>query len=357
MVEQTLERIGWERFVRDEQPRLRAEGRLVGIGCVAYVEGTGIGPFEGARVQVQASGKVSVVTGIGTQGQGHFTVLAQIAADALGVAVSDVDVVTGDSDQFHWGTGTFASRGAVVAGNAVHAAAQEVRRKAVELAAAELGVAEEEVELAGGAARVAGSPERSIPLGELAVRANPLRGAVKPGTEPGLEATRYFGPQRGATASGAHACILEVDPETMQVKIDRYVVVHDCGRVLNPMLVEGQVHGGVAQGIGNAWFEELVFDDAGQLLNASFMDFLLPTALDVPEVEVGHHETAAPANELGTKGAGEAGAIPVGALFAQALEDALAPIAPGLEIREIPLKPSRLWELVEASRRDEEDAA
>ena len=357
MVEQTLRRIGWERFVRDEQPRLRAEGRLVGIGCVAYVEGTGIGPFEGARVQVQASGKVSVVTGIGTQGQGHFTVLAQIAADALGVAVVDVDVVTGDSDQFHWGTGTFASRGAVVAGNAVHAAAQEVRRKAVELAAAELGVAEEEVELAGGAARVAGSPERSIPLGELAVRANPLRGAVKPGTEPGLEATRYFGPQRGATASGAHACILEVDPETMQVSIDRYVVVHDCGRVLNPMLVEGQVHGGVAQGIGNAWFEELVFDDAGQLLNASFMDFLLPTALDVPEVEVGHHETAAPANELGTKGAGEAGAIPVGALFAQALEDALAPIAPGLEIREIPLKPSRLWELVEASRRDEEDAA
>ncbi|HEX2253539.1 MAG TPA: xanthine dehydrogenase family protein molybdopterin-binding subunit [Thermoanaerobaculia bacterium] len=352
MMEQALERIGWRRFVDEEQPRLRAAGRMVGIGCVAYVEGTGIGPFEGARVQVQASGKVSVVTGIGTQGQGHFTVLAQIAAGELGVEVADVDVVTGDSDQFHWGTGTFASRGAVVAGNAVLAAARAVRGRTVAVAAEALGVGEDEVELAGGAARVASAPARSIPLGELAVRANPLRGAVKPGTEPGLEATRYFGPQRGATASGAHACILEVDPETMQVEIRRYVVVHDCGRVLNPTLVEGQVHGGVAQGLGNAWFEELVFDAGGQLLNASFMDFLLPTALDVPNVEVGHHETVAPQNELGTKGAGEAGAIPVGALFAQALEDALAPLAPGLEIREIPLKPSRLWELVAAARRD-----
>jgi CO/xanthine dehydrogenase Mo-binding subunit len=234
----------------------------------------------------------------------------------------------------------------------------------VALAAELLGVAEHEVELAGGAARVAGDPPgptsvgaRSIPLGELAQKANPLRGAAKPGTEPGLEATRYFGPQRGATASGAHACILEVDPETMQVEIRKYVVVHDCGKVLNPTIVEGQIHGGVAQGLGNAWFEELVFDDAGQLLNASFMDFLLPTALDVPPIEVGHQETVSPLNELGTKGAGEAGAIPVGALFAQALEDALAPIAPELEIREIPLKPSRLWELVEAAKRDSKRAA
>ena len=350
LLEQALERVGWDRFLAEEQPRLRAAGRLAGIGCVAYVEGTGIGPFEGARVQVQTNGKVGVVTGIGTQGQGHFTVLAQVAADQLGVAVDQVDVVTGDSDQFHWGTGTFASRGAVVAGNAVHAAAGEVRRRALALAAEELGVGEGEVELAAGSARVTADPSRAIPLGELAARANPLRGAVKPGTEPGLEATRYFGPHRGATASGCHACILEVDPETMQVTVSRYVVVHDCGRVLNPLIVEGQVHGGVAQGLGNAWFEELVFDDAGQLLNASFMDFLLPTALDMPPMDVGHCETPSPLNELGTKGAGEAGAIPVGALFAQALEDALAPVAPGLEIREIPLKPSRLWELVEAAR-------
>ncbi|MFL6263991.1 MAG: molybdopterin cofactor-binding domain-containing protein [Thermoanaerobaculia bacterium] len=343
VLNKTLRMIDYERFVNEEQPRLRAEGKTVGIGVVAYVEGTGIGPFEGARVQVQPSGKVTVVTGIGTQGQGHFTVLAQIAAQQLGVEVCDVDVVTGDSDQFHWGTGTFASRGAVVAGNATHEAAKSVREKAIRVAAERLGVPEEKIELTGGQARVVGDPEKSISLGELAKLANPMRGAVKPGTEPGLEATRYFGPYRGATASGCHACVLEVDPETFQVKIQKYVVVHDCGVVINPLLVDGQVHGGVAQGIGNAFYEQLVYDDNGQLLNASFMDFLLPTALDVPRVEVGHEETVSPLNALGTKGAGEAGAIPVGALFAQAVENALA--IPGLEILEIPLKPSRLWEL------------
>lgn len=348
VLDKTLRMIGWESFLNEEQPRLRAEGRHVGIGVVSYVEGTGIGPFEGARVQVQTNGKVTVVTGIGTQGQGHFTVLAQVAAQQLGVEVQDVHVVTGDSDQFHWGTGTFASRGAVVAGNATHEAAKSVREKAILLAAERLGVPAEQIELVGGTARVMGEPEKSIPLGELARIANPMRGAVKPGTEPGLEATRYFGPYRGATASGCHACILEVDAETMQITILKYVVVHDCGVVINPLLVDGQVHGGVAQGIGNAFYEQLVFDDTGQLLNASFMDFLLPTALDVPRVEVGHEETTSPLNPLGTKGAGEAGAIPVGALFAQTVENALA--IPGLEILEIPLKPSRLWELAEGAR-------
>ncbi|HVT19527.1 MAG TPA: xanthine dehydrogenase family protein molybdopterin-binding subunit [Thermoanaerobaculia bacterium] len=344
VLDKALAMIGYEPFVREEQPRLRAAGRSAGIGVVAYVEGTGIGPFEGARVQIQTSGKVTVVTGVGTQGQGHFTVFAQVAAQQLGVPVGDVEVVTGDTDQFHWGTGTFASRGAVVAGNAVHEAASAVRAKALRLAAELLGAKDEEIELAAGTARVAGAPERAIPLGELARAANPMRGAVKPGTEPGLEATRYFGPYRGATASGAHAMIVEVDRATMQIAIRKYVVVHDCGKLLNPLLVDGQVHGGVAQGIGNSYYEQLVFDDNGQLLNASFMDFLLPTALEVPRVEVGHEETVSPLNPLGSKGAGEAGAIPVGALFAQALEDALA--VPGLEILEIPLKPSRLWELV-----------
>src|SRR4029079_12533602 len=198
-----------------------------------------------------------------------------------------------------------------------------VRGKAIKLAAEVLEASPDDIELVGGEARVRGT-SRSMALGELARRANPMRGAVKPGTEPGLEATSYFGPQRGATASGAHALILEVDRETCQVKVLKYVVVHDCGRVLNPLLVDGQVHGGVAQGLGNAFFERLVFDDNGQLVTASFMDFLLPTALDVPRIEVGHEETVAPQNALGSKGAGEAGAIPVGALFAQALEDALA---------------------------------
>jgi carbon-monoxide dehydrogenase large subunit len=342
-LDKALEMIGYEQFA-DQQRQQRAEGRSLGLGVVSYVEGTGIGPYEGARVQVQASGKVSVVTGVGTQGQGHMTSFAQIVADQLGVPVADIEVVTGDTDQFHWGAGTFASRGAVVAGNAINEAARDVRRKVLKLAAEEFEAAEEDLELVDGAVRVKGVPSRSIPLAELALKANPMRGAVKPGTEPGLEATNYFGPERGATASGVHAMILEVDRETMQVEILKYVVVHDCGEVINPLILDGQIQGGVAQGIGNAFYEQLVYDENGQLLNASFMDYLLPTALDVPRIESDHVTTPSPLNPLGIKGAGEAGAIPVGPLFAQALENALA--IPGLEILEIPLSPWRLWELV-----------
>jgi CO/xanthine dehydrogenase Mo-binding subunit len=195
---------------------------------------------------------------------------------------------------------------------------------------------------------VKGAPARALTLGELAVRANPLRGAVAPGTEPGLEATAYFGPDRGSTASGVHAAIVEVDPETAMVEIKRYVVVHDCGRMINPLLVEAQIHGGVAHGIGNAFYEQLVYDRDGQLLTASFMDYLLPTATDVPRIETGHVETPSPLNPLGVKGVGEAGAIPTGAVFAQAVEDALADF--GVEVLEIPLSPNRLFELLEEAR-------
>jgi carbon-monoxide dehydrogenase large subunit len=347
LLDRALELIGYREFVSGIQPKKREEGVSLGLGVVAYVEGTGIGPYEGARVQVMASGKVSVVTGVGTQGQGHFTTYAQIAAEQLGVDVRDVEVVTGDTDQFHWGAGTFASRGAVVAGNAINEAARAVRQKILRLAAEALEAAEEDLELVDGAVRVKGVPNRAIPLGELAQRANPMRGAVRPGTQPGLEATDYFGPERGATASGVHAMILEVDRDTLQVKIHKYVVVHDCGRVINPLILEGQIQGGVAQGLGNAFYEQLFFDENGQLLNASFMDYLLPTALEVPRVIMGHYETPSPLNPMGVKGAGEAGAIPVGPLFAQAVEDALSDT--GVEILEIPLSPNRLWELLERS--------
>ncbi len=342
--------IGYDEFQR-EKAALEASGKAVGLGLVAYVEGTGIGPYEGARVQVEAGGRVSVVTGVGTQGQGHFTSFAQIVAEQLGVDVRKIDVVTGDTDQFHWGAGTFASRGAVVAGNAINEAARDVRAKVIAMASEELEVSGDDLELVDGSVRVKGDPQASIPLAELAVRANPMRGAVEPGTEPGLEATNYFGPERGATAAGVHAMIVEVDRETLDVEIKRYVVVHDCGRVINPLILDGQIHGGVAQGIGNAFYEQLVFDDGGQLQNGSFMDYLLPTALDVPNVEIGHEETASPLNPLGIKGAGEAGAIPVGPLFAQAVEDALG--IEGLEILEIPVTPSRLWEMVRAARPDD----
>jgi carbon-monoxide dehydrogenase large subunit len=343
IMDKALELIGYEHFIKEEQPKLRAEGKRVGIGVVAYVEGTGIGPYEGARVKVQASGKVSMVTGVGTQGQGHFTSFAQIVAEQLGVEVADVDVVTGDTDQFYWGAGTFASRGAVVAGNAINEAAKDVRAKILRMASEQLECAEDDLELVDGTVRVKGVPQKSIRLGELAIKANPTRGAVKPGTIPGLESTNYFGPSSGATASGVHAMIVEVDPETLGVEIKKYVVVHDCGTVINPLILEGQVQGGVAQGIGNAFYEQLIFDDNGQLLTGTFMDYLLPTALDVPPITSGHTVTPSPLNPLGIKGAGEAGAIPVGPLFVQAVEDALEN---RIEILECPVSPRRLWELI-----------
>ncbi len=343
-LEKAKKMIGYDAFPA-EQKRARAEGKHLGLGIVSYVEGTGIGPYEGARVTIGTNGKVSVVTGVGTQGQGHFTSFAQIVADQIGVDVRDISVVTGDTAEFHWGAGTFASRGAVVAGNACYAAGQMVRSKILKLAGEVLEAPESDLEIADGKVTVKGQPDSSITLGDLAGRANPMRGAVKPGTEPGLEATAYFGPSSGTTASGVHAMILEVDPETMLVKINKYVVVHDCGKMINPMIVEGQVHGGVAQGIGNAFYEQLFYDDNGQLLNASFMDYLLPTANDVPHIDIGHEETPSPLNPMGVKGVGEAGAIPVGALFAQAVEDALEH---KIEVLEIPLSPNRLFELVNA---------
>jgi len=344
VMEKAREMVGYAQFVKDEQPRLRAEGRCVGIGITPFIESTGVGPYEGARVTIQADGKIFVATGYGTQGQGHFTTFAQIVAEQLGATVSDVHVVTGDTAEFHWGTGTFASRGVVVAGNAIHAASSMVRQKVLRLAGKILETPEEELELAEGLVRLADMPQKSISLAELAVLANPLRGAVQPGTEPGLEATAYFGPQFGATAFGTHAMILEIDPETMMIDIKRYITVEDCGTVINPLILEGQIHGGVSMGIGNAYYEKLHFGENGQLLNASFADYLVPSSTEMPRIEVGHVETNAPFNELGAKGVGEAGAIPVPALFAQAIENAF--YDRGLEILEMPLSPNRLFELL-----------
>jgi len=299
--------------------------------------------------RVEPSGVVRVATGVGTQGQGHYTVFAQIVAEVLGVDVTNVKVVTGDTREFQWGTGTFASRGAAVAGSACHAAALSVRGKILKLASQLLSVPEDGLELKDARVEVNGSPERGLTLAQLAGRANPLRGAVRPGSEPGLESTAYFGPDRGSTASGVHAVMVEVDPETAMVDIKRYVVVHDCGTMINPLLVEGQIHGGVAHGIGNAFYEQLVYDDQGQLLNASLMDYLLPTATDVPPIETDHRETPSPFNPVGLKGVGEAGCIPSGAAFAQAVEDAIG--NPAFEILQIPMSPDLLFDLMTEARR------
>ncbi len=300
---------------------------------------------------MEPSGKVYVATGVGTQGQGHATSLAQVVAEALGVDVRDVHVVTGDTGAFGWGTGTFASRAAVVAGSAVHLAAQAVRQKALQVAASLLEASPEDLELADGRVRVRGAPSRSVSLGEVARAANPLRGVIPAEWEgPGLEATRYFAPPRGTFSHGVHAALVEVDPETATLRFLRYVVVHDCGTVLNPLILDGQIHGGVAQGIGGSFFERLVYDDSGQLLSGSFMDFHIPTAVEIPEVEVIHQETPSPLNPIGAKGAGEGGVIPVPALLAQAIEDALDDLE--LEILRMPLHPDALFELIQkASRR------
>jgi len=348
-LERALEAVGYDRWPQ-EKARYRAEGRRVGLGFACYVEGSGIGPYEGCRVTVEPSGKVYVATGVGTQGQGHFTSLAQVVADALGVDVRDVHVVTGDTAAFGWGTGTFASRAAVVAGSAAHLAAQAVREKALQVAATLLEASPQDLELVDGQVRVRGAPSRSVSLGEVARAANPLRGVIPSEWEgPGLEATRYFAPPRGTFANGVHAALVEVDPETATIRFLRYVVVHDCGVVLNPLILDGQIHGGVAQGIGGSFFERLVYDEYGQLLSGSFLDFQIPTAMEIPEIEVHHLETPSPLNPLGAKGAGEGGVIPVPALLAQAIEDALDDL--DLEVTQMPLHPDALFRLIRSAPR------
>jgi carbon-monoxide dehydrogenase large subunit len=364
-LEKLKEALHYEEF-RQEQVRARQEGRYLGIGVACYVEGTGIGPYEGAQVRVESDGRVYVSTGVSTQGQAHQTTFAQIVADQLGVHPRDVLVTTGDSQAFYWGVGTFASRAATVAGSAVYLAAVKVREKAKQVAADLFEASPDDIELADGKVFVRDAPQRALTLGQVAISANPLRYAYgenarqlmkmqlagpRPGPAlpeerggPGLEASAFYSPPHGTFASGVHGAIVEVDPRTGMVSFLKYVAVHDCGRVINPLVVEGQVHGGVAQGIGGAFYERLVFDKEGQLLNGSFMDYLLPTVEEVPHLEVEHVETPSPLNPLGVKGAGEAGTIPVPALFASAVDDALAPF--GLRIREMPLHPCRLHELL-----------
>jgi carbon-monoxide dehydrogenase large subunit len=345
-LQKAVEMIEYEKFVKEEQPRLRAAGKKVGIGVVCFVEGTAVGPYEGARVNVDGTGKVTVVTGISSQGQGHFTSFAQLVAEQLGVKVGDVRVITGDTGHFHWGAGTFASRGATVAGNAIYTAATKVRNKALDLASKVLETPLEELELEDGVVRVADIPQKSISLGELATRANPMRGTIDPNMEPGLEATAFYGPPHGATGQGAVAMIVDVDPETYEVKIKRFVIVHDCGTVINPLILDGQIQGGVSMGIGNSYYEQIIYDGHGQVMNASLMDYLLPLSTDMPlKIELGHISTPSPLNPLGAKGVGEAGAIPTPAAFAQAMENALADEK--IEILQSPLSQSIMWQMVQ----------
>ena len=351
---------------RREQEEARAEGRYLGFGLGFYVEGTGLGPYEGGHVKVHPiTGKVYVTTGLTSQGQGHETVFAQIAADQVGCDVKDVIFVEGDTQAHEWGVATFASRAAVVSGNAIHKAAVKVRTRIVRAAANMLETDEDSIELRDGRAWIVDG-NRSVSLAEIATASNPLRYAfneasqtatqfapasthdgppLAEGQAPGIEETDYFSPPHATWAYGVHAAIVEFFPDICSMEIRRYLCIHDCGNMINPMIVEGQVMGGIGQGIGGAFYERCAFDENGTPLAANFMDFLMPYATEVPDAEILHMETPSPLNPLGIKGVGEAGTIPVSQVVASAMEDALAPlgIAP---VRESPMSPDMIHRLL-----------
>jgi carbon-monoxide dehydrogenase large subunit len=351
-LEAALEAIGYGDR-RREQAELRARGIYRGLGISGYVEGTAIGPYEGATVRLDAAGRAVVATGAASQGQGHETSLAQIAADALGLPLEWVTVVGGDTAAIPFGIGTFASRSAVNAGTAVHAAATRVREKLQAAAAALLEAAPADVELADGRAAVRGAPGSAVPLERVIQSALPT--FARPGGAADFEATVYH-PQSTVTyTSAVHVAWVEVDVDTGAVRLLRYVVAHDCGRLINPTIVEGQIHGGVAQGVGGGLFEELVFDAQGQLLTGTLMDYLVPTAMELPPIETVHLEFPSPRNPLGIKGIGEGGAISPPAALANAVEDALRPF--GVRVTATPLGPARVLALLAAAQRPSEAPA
>ena len=335
---------------RARQAVMRRDGRFVGIGIGNYVEGTGRGPFESARIRINPSGRVTVATGATAQGQGLKTALAQVCASALGLDPGAVEVTAGDTDTVSLGLGAFASRQAVTAGSSVHVAASALADKAVRAAAHMLEAAPSDMELAGGQVRVRGVPDLSIGLGEIARALAGQPGYALPGgMEPGMEALGAFTPETVTYCNGCHVAEVEVDIETGAIDILRYTVVHDCGRMINPMIVDGQAIGGAAHGIGSALYERMVFDDAGQPMTVNFGEYLMPSASEIPRFDLTHTESPTPLNPLGAKGAGEGGVIPAPAAIAAAVEDALAPF--GILIDDVPIAPDRIAAAVAAARR------
>ncbi len=346
-LEAALARIGPD--FDDRRRQARAHGRYLGLGIASYVEDTGLAPFEGATVRVEPTGKVVIQTGAASQGQGHATALAQICADQLGVRIADIAVEAADTAAFPLGIGTIASRIAVTAGSSVHMAASAVRAKALKIASEALEVAESDLELEDGEVRVAGVPGMKISLASIALNLDGMSGVPMPGgVEPGLSATAYFEARQTTFASGTHVAEVEVDVETGAVRIVRYVVAHDCGRLINPLLVDGQVRGGVVHGLGNALFEKMVYDDQGQPLGTNYGDYLLPTAPEIPSIDIVHIESPSPLNPLGVKGAGEGGTIPAAACIVSAVEDALRPF--GVHLTGHPVTPDRLRRLLDEVR-------
>jgi CO/xanthine dehydrogenase Mo-binding subunit len=341
---------------REHQSRLHAEGRYVGVGFSPFVEQggcaaeiaadmgfPGAGYLDSVAVTVEPDGSVTVSTGLQSNGQGHATVLAQLAADGLGVRPEDVRVVQGDTATTAYSTGSWGSRTAVIAGGSVLRATADVRRKLLQIAANELEASESDLELEDATVTVRGSPNRSLTMAEVAAAAYGARAPA--GVDPSLTATRSYDPP--ATYSNACiACIVEVDADTGRVTIERIVAVEDCGTVLNPLLVDGQVAGAIAQGVGAVLYEGLPYGDDGQFLAGSLGEFLYPTAPELPDVEVDHLVTASPVTEGGIKGMGEGGLIGAPAAIVNAIADALSPF--GVSFDQTPLRPCDILAAIDA---------
>jgi carbon-monoxide dehydrogenase large subunit len=350
--ERALEMLDYAKF-RAEQTAAAKQGRWLGVGFATFIEATGPAPsriagalgaqaglWESATVRVHPTGKISVMTGSHTHGQGHETTFAQIVSSELGVPLEDVDIVHGDTGAIPFGMGTYGSRSAAVGGSAVWTAVQKIKEKGKKIAAHLLEAAEADIEYAGGKFAVKGSPDRAKTFGEVALMAY-LAHNYPDGLEPGLEMTSFFDPANFVFPFGAHACVVEVGAETGRVKILRYIAVDDVGRVVNPMLVKGQIHGGIAQGVGQALFEAMAYDESGQLLTGSFMDYAMARADDLPAFEVDSFEVPTQVNPLGAKGVGEAGTVGALPALLNAVNDALA--ARGVRHLDMPVTAERVW--------------
>ena len=341
---QALKVAGYEEL-RKQQEDLRRRGRHLGVGIGCYVEGTGVGSFEGAKVRIDPSGQIVIATGTTGHGQGHETIFAQIAADLWGMSPEEVRLVEGDTASIQFGCGTFGSRSTVNVGSALFEASARLKEKVLQLAAHLLEANRDDLEFGNGKVFIRGMPQRSLSFSELARAAVPGWASKLPdGLEPGLEETFYFVPATVTWANAAHVAVIEVDSDTGEIKLLDYVVSHDAGKLINPLLVEGQIHGGVAQGIGAALYEEICYDPNGQLLSGSFMDYLLPGSMEVPKIKTVHLESPSPLNPLGIKGLGEGGAIAPPAAIANALADALLPFT--VQVNDIPLSPHRVLEII-----------
>jgi carbon-monoxide dehydrogenase large subunit len=355
VLDKALEMVDYDDF-RKEQEEARQQGRYIGIGFSTYIEACGIAPsavvgalgaraglYESAQVRVQPTGKVSVYVGSHSHGQGHETTFAQIVADKFGIAVEDVEVVHGDSESVAFGMGTYGSRSLAVGGSAIMMGIEKVLQKGAKIAAHKLEASVDDLEFAGGKWTVKGT-EKSIAFGEVALTAY-VPHVYPEGEEPGLDFASFYDPANFTYPFGAHIAVVEVDPETGRVKLLKYVACDDVGNVINPMIVDGQVHGGITHGIGQALFETALYDDTGQLVNGSYMDYTLPRADDVVNYETARTVTPCPHNPLGVKGAGETGTIGSTPAIVNAVLDALTPF--GVKDLQMPLTPEKVWQAMQ----------